>query len=92
MVVVVPLLADVTFLPGEGALLNEFTDAFDYNNDGIIAGLFNEDIDGDGNLGLVTEDLNGNGTLDTAINEDLNGNGTLDFSFFPYWRSGNRRP
>ena len=65
--------------PGEGALLNEFVDGVDYNGDGVIeatvagglANLYNEDINGDGQLDRFDEDQNGNGALDIANRTNL---------------------
>ena len=68
-----------TFLPGEAPLLNEFIDGVDYNGDGVIeataagglANLYNEDINGDGQLDSFDEDQNGNGVLDIANRTNL---------------------
>ena len=67
-----PLVAGgpATLIAGvEEALLSEVGDNIDYNNDGTIAGFFNEDLDGDANLDLGLEDIDGDGVLD-ARNED----------------------
>jgi hypothetical protein len=45
-------------------LLNEVVDAVDYNMDGDMLDMVNEDADTDGILDNFVEDLNGNGALD----------------------------
>ncbi len=39
---------------------------------------YNEDLNRNGSIDIVSEDVNGNGQMD--IGEDLNGNNTLDLS------------
>jgi hypothetical protein len=72
-----------TFLPGEGAFLNEFNDQVDYDGNGAIDATaliaannpINEDVDGSNNI-TGFEDRDGDGNLD--IDEDINNNGVFD--------------
>jgi len=79
-----PLVAGgpATFLPGEGALLNEDVNnngvldaGEDLNGNGTLETAINEDFDGDGAISL-SEDLDINGFR--AIGEDTDGDGNLD--------------